>query len=280
MSGTTRLGRRGAAALAAGVAWLAFVPAAGASESAAPDSTSARQIVEHADRANTPAAMIETARMVITGEGGKTFERRLRIWSKRKEGGDLELMRFLSPDEIRGAGLLTHEHRGQDDEQWFYLPATRKIRRIAGADRRNRFMGTEFLYEDLQGYHPEDYTYRMLASESVDGEACHVIEAIPRVEKADRSAYSREVLWIGARTAALRKAVMYDEDGKKLKELAASDVREVQPGVYLPDRIAIRNVQNGRATSIETIERELPDELSDAVFSQRALRRRLRPNER
>lgn len=248
--------------------------------SPADDSAEARRIVEHADRANTPPAMIETARMVITDENGATYERRLRVWSKQKEGGDLDLMRFFSPDEIRGAGLLTHEHRGGDDDQWFYLPATRKIRRIAGADRRNRFMGTEFLYQDLQGYHPENYNYQMLESETVDGESCHVIEAVPIPDRADRSAYSKETLWIGKRTAVLRKAVMYDEKGERLKELTTSGIREVRKGIYLPDRITISNVQNDRSTLLETIDRELPGDLSNEMFSQRELRRRLRPNER
>lgn len=244
------------------------------------DDAEARRIVERADRANTPPAMVETMKMLLVEEGGKQFERRLRMWTIKGEDGNHWLMRFLSPDEIRGTGLLTIEHRGGEDEQWFYLPATRRIRRIAGVDRRNRFLGTEFLYEDLQGFHPEDYAFRMLREESVDGETCHVIEAVPTEEARSRSAYSRKVMFLGEKTLVLRRADLYGKDGNELKVLTETAVKEVQPGIFVPDHLLIKNVVNGRSTSLDVVKRELPDSLPQDTFSQRNLRRRLRPDER
>jgi hypothetical protein len=272
-----RNGRTPALAGAALLAGLIALPAAPPAV-AAEDSAEARQIVERADRANTPPAMVETMKMVLTDEGGHPFERRLRLWTRKGEGGDSELMRFLAPDEIRGAGLLTIEHRGAEDDQWFYLPATRKIRRIAGANRRNRFLGTEFLYEDLQGYHPEDYTFRLLPGKTVDGEPCHVVEALPRAGA--RSAYSRKVLFLGQRTLVLRRAELYGEDGSEIKVITAGGVEEVLPGIFLPNHVLVENLVDGRRTSLDTLDRELPDSLPAETFSQRNLRRRLRPDER
>ena len=204
-----------------------------------------------------------------------------KLHAARRDGGDLGLLRFLSPDELRGAGLLTHEHTGGEDEQWLYLPATRRIRRIAGADRRNRFMGTEFLFEDLQGFHPEDHVYRLIRQETVDGERCHVIEERPRDDRsAGRTAYSREMVWIGVRTRALRRAEMFDTPGHHLKTLTASGIEEVGPGIFLPRTIRVENLENGRTTTLETLERELPARLEDTAFTRRNLRRRLRPDER
>lgn len=253
---------------------MAALPTAGQ------DSAEARRIVERADRANTPPAMVETIKMLLIEQGGKQYERRLRMWTIKGEDGDHWLMRFLSPDEIRGTGLLTIEHRGGEDEQWFYLPATRRIRRIAGVDRRNRFLGTEFLYEDLQGFHPEDYTFKLLREESVDGETCHVIEAVPTKAARSRSAYSRKVLFIGEKTLVLRRAELYGEDGSELKLLTETGVKTVLPGIFVPDHLLIKNVVNGRSTSLDTTERELPDSLPADTFTQRNLRRRLRPDER
>jgi len=262
------------------ILWAGFAafPLGPAAAEKPPD---ARAVVQHADTANTPPALVEHSRMILTDEHGRTFERRLILWAARREGGDLELLRFLSPDELRGAGLLTHEHRGGEDEQWLYLPATRRIRRISGTGRRNRFMGTEFLFEDLQGFHPEDHTYRMLDRETVDGEPCFVIEERPRnPEAAARTAYSREILWIGTRTLALRRAVMFDREGHRLKKLTITGIEEVRPGIFLPRTLRMENLRNGRRTTLETLERTLPDHLEDHVFSRRNLRRRLRPDER
>lgn len=275
----TSRSRTAAIVRATGVAFFTLILALPAMA----DDAEARRIVEQADRANTPSAMVETLKMVLTDEKGKTFERRLRLWTRKGEDGqdgDTELMRFLAPDEIRGAGLLTVEHRGAEDEQWFYLPATRKIRRIAGADRRNRFMGTEFLYEDLQGYHPEDYTFRLVRKEEIDGETCQVIEAVPRDEAASRSAYSRKLLFIGEKTLLLRRAEFSGRDGTKLKTLTASKTEEVQPGIFLAGHVLVENLVNGRSTSLDTLERELSDSLPEVTFTQRNLRRRLRPDER
>jgi hypothetical protein len=270
-------GRRAAAMLASSLAVIASLPAV-AQETL--DSAEARQIVERADRANTPPAMVETMKMLLIEKGGKQFERRLRMWTVKAEGGDHWLMRFLSPDEIRGTGLLTIEHRGGLDEQWFYLPATRRIRRIAGVDRRNRFLGTEFLYEDLQGFHPEDYTFHRLREEDVDGEPCDVIEAVPTPEARSRSAYARKVLFIGEKTLVLRRADLYGEDGSKLKVLTETGVKEVLTGIFLPGHLLMKNVTNGRSTSLDIVERKLPGSLPPDTFSQRNLRRRLRPDER
>jgi hypothetical protein len=270
-------GRRATAMLASSLAVIASLPAV-AQETL--DSAEARQIVERADRANTPPAMVETMKMLLIEKGGKQFERRLRMWTVKAEGGDHWLMRFLSPDEIRGTGLLTIEHRGGLDEQWFYLPATRRIRRIAGVDRRNRFLGTEFLYEDLQGFHPEDYTFHRLREEDVDGEPCDVIEAVPTPEARSRSAYARKVLFIGEKTLVLRRADLYGEDGSKLKVLTETGVKEVLTGIFLPDHLLMKNVTNGRSTSLDIVERKLPGSLPPDTFSQRNLRRRLRPDER
>ncbi len=272
-SGSCLWSRCGRQAMAAGLLTMVLGSAFAAED--------ARAIVDKADQANTPAAMRETMKMMLRDESGKEFHRRLVLSTKKGEEGDLEMMRFLSPDEIRGAGLLTLEHRGGQDDQWFYLPATRKIRRIAGSDRRNRFMGTEFLYEDLQGYHPEDWTFTLVGSEKVNGEDCHRIVAVPKDEKAaSRSAYSKKELFIGKGTSVLHKAIFFDAEGKELKILTASDVKEASPGIWLPGKVLIENKQSGRTTSIETVLRELPETMSDNIFSQRNLRRRLRPDEK
>jgi hypothetical protein len=245
----------------------------------ADDDPQARHIVERADRANTPPAMVEAMKMVVTDERDRQFERRLKLWTRRGEEGDAWLMRFLAPDEIRGTGLLTLEHRGGEDEQWFYLPATRRIRRIAGNDRRNRFLGTEFLYEDLQGYHPEDYTFRLVREDEIDGELCRVIEAVPRGDAASRSAYSRKVLFIGEKTLLLRRAELYGAGDTRFKVLTATEVEEVLPGIFLPGRISVENLVDERGTSLLTLARELPDSLPETTFTQRHLRQRLRPDE-
>jgi hypothetical protein len=107
------------------------------------------------------------------------------------------LVRFLAPRDVENTGLLTWEARDGDDDQWLYLPATRKAKRIAASAKKNSFMGTDFAYEDLRSENPDVHRYTLVGSETVDGRDCLVIEAVPATEKeAANSGYSRRKLWL------------------------------------------------------------------------------------
>src|ERR1043166_3742292 len=121
----------------------------------------------------------ETMVMKVMDKSGAAKERRI-VWYTRTDPQDLNkiLMRFLSPRDLENTGLLTWEKRDGDDDQWLYLPATKKVTRIAASGKKSRFMGTDFAFEDLRSENLALYTYTLTGTETIDGQACYIIEAV------------------------------------------------------------------------------------------------------
>ena len=117
----------------------------------------ARQVVERDTGADGRLEMV----MRITDRQGRPRERTLILTSLRGVGarGDRLLVRFVSPGDIKGTGLLVWEHPDGEDERFLYLPALGRVRRIAGAEKKESFVGSDFSYEDIGGRELADYTY-------------------------------------------------------------------------------------------------------------------------
>jgi hypothetical protein len=128
---------------------------------------------------------------------------------------DKILVRFLAPRDVENTTLLTWEAKDGNDDQWLYLLATKKPKRIAASGKKNRFMGTDFTYEDLR---PEDLAvnrYALVGRESVDGQECFVIEATPATERqAADTAYSKRRIWVRSDSYAVSKREYYDRHGR------------------------------------------------------------------
>ena len=99
---------------------------------------------------------------------------------------EMRLIRFHTPAEIAGSGVLTIEHSERDNDQWLYLPAYHTTRRVVPANRGDRYMGTDFLYEDIMREKLEEYRYRTLGDDTLDGVPCVVLGAAPAAEQLAR----------------------------------------------------------------------------------------------
>lgn len=107
------------------------------------------------------------------------------------------LVRFLAPRDVENTGLLTWEAKDGNDDQWLYLPATRRVKRVATSGKKDKFMGTEFAYEDLRAEGIGLNTYTLLGQESIDGQECWVVQAVPASEQQARdSGHTRRTLWV------------------------------------------------------------------------------------
>ncbi|MEO8177273.1 MAG: outer membrane lipoprotein-sorting protein [Deltaproteobacteria bacterium] len=262
---------RGSAALAALL--LALPPAAGAGAE-----PSARELMEQVTETRKLDGSEAVVSMTIATAQGQTRERKLSMATKLADGGKTEkrVYRFSAPADVAGTGVLVFDYEAQADDVWVYLPALRKIRRIVSAQRSEGFMGSEFSYADLNVPALDDYNYRREREESVGGEACHVIDVLPKTpEIAKGEGYSRKTYWVSRERFVLHKAVYYDLEGRAMKELDNSDFKllDAKRKRYRPMRMVMTNKQNGRVSTFATEQIAFSPEVKDDYFTPRQLER-------
>jgi len=134
------------------------------------------------------------------------------------------IMFFQSPADVKGTGFLSwhYDEPGKDDDRWLYLPAMKKVRRISGASaKKEKFMGSDFTYDDMGGRNVDEDEHLLKGEEHVDGKACWVVESVPRDENAT---YSKKVSWIRQDALIPVKVEFYDRMGTLHKTLKASGI--------------------------------------------------------
>jgi outer membrane lipoprotein-sorting protein len=190
-----------------------------------------------------------------------------------KDYGDTEkiLMVFQSPRDVAGTGYLSfsYDYESKDDDMWLYLPAMRRVRRITGSGKNDDFMGTDFTYEDMGNRSLSKDTFNFQGEESVDGEACWVVEAMPK-DKSDP--YGRRVIWVRRDSHIIAAADYYDRQGKLLKTLRVSGIRQID-NIWTALKMEMTNVQSNHATVIEISEIKFNIPLDDSLFAVTTLER-------
>ncbi len=255
---------------------LALVAQSVLAQAAVAQTPTGREVMEAyraQDRTEDTSAQMEMS--IISARGG-TRERQVSIWTKtRDDDTRMQLIRFLSPADVEGTGFLSIENLDREDDNWLYLPALRKARRIAGTDKQDSFVGTDFSIEDLESEKLDAYAYEVVGSEMLEGTEAWVVEAVPTApDKVEETAYGRRELWISKDHALILQAKYYARDGSYIKRLWADDVRQV-PGsekrrTY---RLAMEDVQGGGRTVLQMLDYAVDQGVPEDYFTQRYLRR-------
>ena len=210
-------------------------------------------------------------KMVLHNRQGDESERTLRIQTREMEGdGDKSLVVFDSPKDIKGTAFLSFTHALLPDDQWLYLPALKRVKRIASANKSGPFVGSEFAYEDLTSQEVEKYTYKYLRDESIDAVDCFVVEAYPAYEN---SGYTRQVVWIDK---AMHRAVRIDYFDRKntlLKTLNAEAWKQYLDSYWRPGLMTMVNHQTGKSTRLEWRDYEFRLGLDQRDFDLNTLKR-------
>jgi len=169
--------------------------------------------------------------MQLIDASGQVRDRTGTIYQRQVVRGEIDemrLIRFHSPADIKGSGVLTVEHRDRDNDQWLYLPAYHTTRRIVPANRGDRYMGTDFLYEDIVREKIEEYRYRATGEDTADGVRCLVLEAVPVAESLAReTAYSKKLIWVDRARDVILRVDYYDSEGRLFKRLAVTEIEKV-----------------------------------------------------
>ena len=184
------------------------------------------------------------------------------------------LLRFLAPPDIANTGLLVWESGDGEDDQWLYLPATRKVKRIPASGKKNRFMGTDFAHEDMRPEALGLYTYALVRSEIMDGHDSFVIEARPATpEHARDSGYSLRTLWVRKDSYVTVKIEYYDKAGRLLKVLTPRRYVNVLGAAQRADEMEMHDVQAGSRTIMSVERRTLNSGLKENFFTEVELTR-------
>jgi hypothetical protein len=210
--------------------------------------------------------MVSTLR-IISANG----EERLRTLSTAsKKFGDVSkmIMKFIEPADVRGTTLLVFDNANKDDDLWIYMPALRKTRRIVSSEKGKNFMGSEFTNADMSKPNIEEFNYKILGDESVDGKPCWKIESTCKDETlADQYGFSKRISSIEKGNYLAHKVEYFDLEGELLRVETIKDYKKQANGTYFAFYMEMKNVQNNRR-SVMTIDKfQLGSALSEAQFS-------------
>ena len=209
--------------------------------------------------------------MVLRNKQGQEGRRQLRVQVLEvPDDGDKSLFVFDEPRDVQRTAFLIHAHREDADDQWLYLPALRRVKRISSANRSGSFMGSEFAYEDLTPQEVERFTYRYLRDEPCGDLTCTVTERIPVDEK---SGYRRQVVWRDQDERRVWKVEYYDRKDAHLKTLTMENYAQHLDRYWRAGEMTMVNHLTGKSTVLTWTDFQFQTELEDSDFTQTALRR-------
>lgn len=209
--------------------------------------------------------------MILENRAGKTSTRKIESRQLEVEGdGDKSLSLFKEPRDVNGTAMLTFSHGLNPDDQWLYLPAIKRVKRISSKNKSGPFMGSEFAFEDLGSQEVEKYTYKYLRDEACGQDMqCTVSERFPEYEN---SGYTRQITWTDKDQYRPIKIEFYDRKNALLKTLDFSNYNE-HNGYWRADKFVMQNHLTGKKTILNWSNYEVGVGLNENDFSQNALKR-------
>lgn len=184
--------------------------------------------------------------------------------------GDKSLVLFSTPRDIEGTALLSHAKILDPDDQWLYLPALKRVKRISSRNKSGPFVGSEFAFEDFTASELNKFNYKYLREEPCGELQCDVVERYPRYEN---SGYTKQISWIDQTDYQIRKIEFYDRRGSLLKELRFEDYRKYQDKYWRSHRLLMKNLQTNKSTDLVYGEYKFGVGLTDKDFVKGRLSR-------
>ncbi len=254
---------------------LLFVPLillAGLAGATPPEAERGLAIAVEADRRDAGFGDYRAdLKMILRNRHGEESTRELRNRVLEQDtDGDKSLVIFDRPRDVKGTAFLTFSHKTGNDDQWLYLPALKRVKRISSSNKSGPFMGSEFAYEDISSQEVEEYTYKYLREEPLDGRDMLVIERYPTDPK---SGYTRQTLWIDQDEYRTWKVEYHDRKDALLKTLTYHDYEQYLDRYWRPDRMAMINHQTGKSTDLLWENYEFRKGYGDGDFDRASLSR-------
>ncbi|MBI5281538.1 MAG: outer membrane lipoprotein-sorting protein [Candidatus Solibacter usitatus] len=233
----------------------------------------ARQIVDEAQKRSRAGSQRYEGTLEVIDARRKVSTKRWVYERLGAAGESKAVLRFTAPAEVKGVALLIHNHPDRASDQWMWTPAVARERRIALQDRRTRFFGTDFTFEDLEERDVDRASYKLLGEENHLGALCWKIQSTPRVDA--RSQYSRTLLWIRKDNYVLLQVEGYGagkNEDKLIRRIRYSDIEKIQ-NIWTARMLEVHDLERDSRTvmKLEKLQYNLP--LSPENFTLQALRR-------
>jgi outer membrane lipoprotein-sorting protein len=235
-----------------------------------------REIIEKVDARDDGDNMTADQEMILVDKKGHKRVRKMKAFNKDRGRDTLRLMFFLAPADVKDTGFLTYDYYSgeKDDDQWLYLPALKKTKRIASSDKSSAFMGSDFSYADMTRRVLDEWNYKLLKEVEVRGKKCWLIEALPKnrvVE--DRYGYSRSIVFIRQDIYMGIRAVHWVKEGKKLKYFDMKQVQKID-GIWTGTLLDMKTTKNRKTlhrTFLKFKNVRFNQEIEEGLFTVRQL---------
>jgi len=209
--------------------------------------------------------------MTLKNANGDVSVRKMRSKNLEVEGdGDKGLTIFDEPADIKGTAFLSFTHILDADDQWLYLPALKRVKRISSKNKSGPFMGSEFAFEDLSSREVAKFTYLYLRDEAINGEDVFVVESKPNYKY---SGYTRLIAWISKEKYQPLKIEYYDRKNTLLKTTTATGYQQYMDKYWRPDSLNMVNHQTKKETRLDFSNYEFQKGLSERDFNKSSLKR-------
>ena len=230
------------------------------------------QIAQEMKRRDTGWGDSQTSlKMILRNAAGQESVRQIHTKTLEVDNdGDKSLNTFHHPKDVKGTSFLSFSHPVGADDQWLYLPALKRVKRISSRNKSGPFMGSEFAYEDLSSFEVEKYSYTLLREEPCKGGTCFVVEQKP-VDK--YSGYTRQLSWIDKSEYRNWKIEFYDRKNTLLKTLTANDFKQYLNKYWRATSMDMVNHQTQKTTQLIWSDYQFNTGLSSNDFNQNTLKR-------
>jgi outer membrane lipoprotein-sorting protein len=229
------------------------------------------QIIENVYNRDVGEDMTADLTMTLTNSAGNNRIREIKQFSK--DFGDMEkkIMFFVSPADVKNTSFMnwSYDKVGKDDDQWIYLPALKKTKRISSDSKSDYFMGSDFTYDDLGDRQPNQDVHKLLHEEKVNGEDCYVVES---VSKDKNYMYSKTITWIIKDKWIGLKKEFYDEDEDLLKILKVNKYEDIS-GFWIITNTEMKNEQKDHKTIMILKNVKINTGIDDGKFTERIMTR-------
>ena len=212
----------------------------------------ARQIIKNSLDVVKVSSFEAASTLTITDSKGNARVRKSAMASMSlPDGTEKRIIKFTSPAEISGTGILIFDYPEKSDDMWIYLPALRKTRRIVSKEKSKSFMGSEFSNANMAAPGLDEFTYILLGPDTYQGKGCVKVESIPVNEDLmDEYGYSKSISWVDESSFLVYQIYYFDYDGEHFKTITNSDFRELDKGKYMITGMKAVNHQNNRSSEM------------------------------
>jgi Outer membrane lipoprotein-sorting protein len=256
---------------------LAWLPAPHAARA---DDAQARGIMEKVNKRDDGDNQTADMRMELIDSRNNRRVREMHSFRKDKGEDTLTIMFFESPADVKGTGFLTYDYAapGKDDDQWLYLPALRKSKRIASSDKSGSFMGSDFNYSDMTKPDLDDYDFTLVKEDEVDGHKTWQIQSVPRQEaKKEETGYDKALIWVRQDNYVVVRGIRWVHASSRLKYMNVAKLEQID-GIWIATELQMWTKEGKNtvhATVLQFNNVRFNQKLDESMFTVRQLEKGL-----